>query len=72
MCGTRTYSVTSSGSAVAWATITGPSSGTYTITFAPNVDNLHASSPFTLKLRAVLASYTSITADSANFSVAIG
>jgi len=72
LCGTRTYSVTNSGSAVSWATITGPASGTYTITFAPNVDNLHASSPFTFKLHAVLASYTSVTADSADFTVTVG
>jgi hypothetical protein len=72
LCGARTYSVTNSGSLVSWTTITGPVSGTYTITFAPNVDNLHASSPFTLKVHAVLASYTSITADSVNFSVAVG
>lgn len=72
MCGTRTYSVLkdSDNSVVPWAAITGPSSGTYTITFSPNVDNLYTSG-YTLKLHAVLASYTSINGNSNTFAVTV-
>jgi len=70
LCGSRTYSVLDgSNAAVSWASISGPVSGTYTITFAPATDNLYTSSPYTLKLHAVLATFTSQTADSSNFSV---
>lgn len=70
LCGSRTYSIFNGASAVSWATITGPVSGTYTITFEPKADNL-VNTYTTFKLRAVLTSYTSITADSANFSVTV-
>jgi hypothetical protein len=62
LCGARTYSILdSSNNAVSWASVTG--SGPYTINFSPNADNLYTSSPFSLKLHIVLASYTSITAN---------
>ena len=40
LCGVKNYSIVdSNGALVPWASIT----GSYTITFAPNVDNLHSS-----------------------------
>lgn len=62
-CGARTYTITKSDgtSLSTWATVTGTTS--FTITLAPNNDNLWSASAQTLKLHIVLASYTSISAD---------
>lgn len=60
LCGARTYSILdSSNNVVSWASIT-YSSPTYTITFAPNIDDLYTTATRTLKLRIVLADRKSV------------
>ena len=66
-CGNRTYSIlTSANAAVNWVIVAGTT--TFVITATPTTDNLYQSSPITLKLRTVLASYSDVTAD-INFTV---
>ena len=70
LCGSRTYQVRDSqGLAVSWASISGPASGTYTITFNPATNSMYSSSPYSVRLHVSLASHTAVATYSSAFNV---